>query len=85
MAHAVVDDDAYEGFRIPKGAGEFSATSLSDQVFKFVLACRCYLHNECVVRFFHIRSKSDLDNAHFLNDDGSLKPDDVEHIVYGFG
>ena len=21
----------------------------------------------------------------FLNDDGSLKPDDVEHIAYGFG
>ena len=56
-------------------------------MFKFVLACRCYLHSEYVVRFFHILSKSDLDNDHFLNDDGSLKPgpDDVEHIVYGFG
>jgi cytochrome P450 len=67
IPHAVVDEDVYAGFRIPKGAIVISNL--------WSMA-----HNE-----------SKYPNSHeffpdrFLSDDGTLKPDDVERIAYGFG
>ncbi|KAN0082828.1 Cytochrome P450 [Tylopilus felleus] len=67
VAHAVVDDDMYGGFHIPKGA------TVITNVWSMA-------HDE-----------SRYPNSHaflperFLKDDGSLTPNDIEHIVFGFG
>ncbi|KAN0084392.1 Cytochrome P450 [Tylopilus felleus] len=67
IPHAVVEDDVYGGFHIPKGAIVISNL--------WSMA-----HNE-----------SKYPNPHefiperFLYDDGTLKPNDVENVAYGFG
>ncbi|KAF8549589.1 cytochrome P450 [Imleria badia] len=69
LPHAAVEDDVYEGFHIPKGA--------------------ILISNLWSVAMAHDESKYPNPHAfipeRFLNDDGSLKPNGIEHIAYGFG
>ncbi|KAF8439067.1 cytochrome P450 [Boletus edulis BED1] len=67
IPHAVVDDDIYGGFRIPKGA------IVTSNLWSMA-------HNESKYPKPH-----EFVPERFLNDDGTLKPDDTENIAYGFG
>ncbi|KAF8551832.1 cytochrome P450 [Imleria badia] len=67
IPHAVVDDDVYAGFRIPKGAMVISNL--------WSMA-----HNEAKYPNSH-----EFIPERFLRDDGTLKPDDIENIAFGFG
>ncbi|KAF8549585.1 cytochrome P450 [Imleria badia] len=87
LPHAAVDDDMYGGLKIPHSKGRYphselvvSEFDMLSNLISIVRLGRAMAHD-----------KSRYPDPHafiperFLNDDGSLISDDVEHIAYGLG
>ncbi|KAF9235276.1 cytochrome P450 [Melanogaster broomeanus] len=77
VPHAVVNDDVYDGYHIPKGA-----TVLTNIWFEHVVLAR---FRQCRTTNPNIPKPFEFIPERFLNLDGTLTSDDVLNITFGHG
>ncbi|KAF9237857.1 cytochrome P450 [Melanogaster broomeanus] len=84
VPHAVVNDDVYDGYHIPKGPSRFV---VSTDAINFTIAGATVITN--IWSMTHNESKYpksfEFIPERFLNPDGTLTSDDVVHIAFGHG